>query len=159
MTIKSQSQFACPGCGLKWLPHRRGLTCPKCARAVADDEVTAIQQEALESAKFNKRLYGRYALEIWTCRGLGDAYLQWGFAALQKAEAQPEMNAQAIAIGALMDLNLEEMSPYREHVLDFLSALVEEFRRRTAAQPADWQKMPEPENPFRGRGLPGTGPS
>jgi hypothetical protein len=156
MTIKAQSDYTCPGCGLNWLPHRRELSCPKCSRAVADNEVTAILDEALESAKFNVRLYGIFALEIWTCRGLGDAYLQWGFTALQKAAAQPSANAHEIALSALMDLNLEEMSPYRGHVLNFLTELIIEYRRRTAANPVDWQKIPEPRNPYRGRGLPGS---
>jgi hypothetical protein len=154
MTIKSQCEHTCSGCGLKWLPHRRGLSCPKCSRPVADSDVTAILDEALESAKFNVRLYGRFALEIWTCRRLGDSYLQWGFTALEKAAVQPSTAANEIALSALMDLNLEEMSPYREHVLDFLAELVTEYRRRVVESPQDWQKMPEPKNPFRGRSLP-----
>jgi len=54
-------------------------------------------------------------------------------------------------VPALMELDLETMSPWREHVMNFLACEVQEFCKRLSAAPADWQQMPEPENPFRGR--------
>ena len=107
--------------------------------------------EALESARYNKRLYGHIELEIWTTRRLGDLYLAWSFKALQRAEAQPQMSAKNISIAALMDLNLEEMAPFREHILEYLETLIERYREAVKFRPADWEKMPEPKKPFFGR--------
>ena len=74
MTIKSQIDYACPDCDFSWLPYARGLNCPKCGRQIPDKEVTEIIQETLDSAKFNKRLYGKFELEFWMTRRLGDRY-------------------------------------------------------------------------------------
>lgn len=151
MTLKSQIDYLCPVCQCLWLPYARNLSCPKCGRCLPENEVTCILDEALESARYNKRLYGRFELEIWMTRRLGDRYLEWGFKALQMAEAQPHTSAHNIAIAALMALNLEEMAPFREHVLGFLELLIERCREAIKASPSDWEKMPEPEKPFFGR--------
>lgn len=151
MTIKSQIEYECPGCRREWLPHAKGLACPWCGRPLPDGEETGILAEALESARFNMRLYGRFELEFWIARRLGDRYLEWGFKALQAALGRPDLPARAAALAALMDIDLEEMTPLREHVLDFLAALIEQYRQASARNPADWQKMPEPEKPFFGR--------
>lgn len=151
MTIKSQIDYRCPTCTLEWLPYAKGLQCPKCARPVPDGEVTGIIAEALESAKFNKKLYGKFDVDYWLPRRLGDKYLKWGFTALQAAEGNPETPALNLAIGALMQSDLEEMAPYREHVAAFLAATIEAYREASRANPADWQKMPEPDKPFFGR--------
>jgi len=151
MTIKSQIEYLCPNCQGTWLPYTTGLLCPYCKRSVADAEVTAILAEALESARYNKRLYGRFDLEFWNTRRLGDKYFAWGFKALQLAEADPQAPAQNIAIAALMDLDLEEMAPHREHVAGFLAALVDAYRASFKADPKSWDRIPEPEKPFFGR--------
>ena len=151
MTIKSQIDYRCPVCALEWLPYASGLRCPKCERPVPDGEVTGIIAEALESAKFNKKLYGRFDLEYWLPRRLGDNYLKWGFVALQAAESDPETPAMNVAIGALMQVNLEELAPYREHVAGYLTVLVDGYRAAVKNNPDDWQKMPEPDKPFFGR--------
>ncbi|HYG76943.1 MAG TPA: hypothetical protein VEK08_18200 [Planctomycetota bacterium] len=151
MVLKSQLEYACPKCQCSWLPFAPGLSCPQCGRAVPDAEVTAILTEALEAARFNKRLYGKFELEFWITRFLGDRYLEWGFKALQRAEAQAQTPARVVALAALMDTNLEEFAPYREHVLHFLEALIERYREAVSRAPADWEKMPEPEKPFFGR--------
>jgi hypothetical protein len=127
------------------------MDCPYCKRAVPDSEVTGIVSETLESARYNKRLYGRFELEYWLSRRLGDKYMAWGFKALQMAEIEPQTPAQSIAVAALMDLDLEEMTPYREHIAGFLSALVEAYRVAFKADPKAWEKIPEPEKPFFGR--------
>jgi hypothetical protein len=151
VTLKSQSEYRCPQCSQAWLPFGAGLRCPACAREVPAAEVTAIIAEALESARFNKRLYGRYELEYWTARTLGDRYLAWGFKAIHIAEGHPQMPDAKVALAALMDLDLEELTPLRAHVLQFLEALVAQYRAAIAARPADWEKMPEPDKPFFGR--------
>src|SRR5437588_49132 len=145
MTIKSQIDYQCPQCQLAWLPYAAGLRCPQCGRKIPDAEVTAILSETLESARFNKRLYGKCDVEYWTARRRGDEYLRWAFKALDLAEQNPETPAEKIALAALMELDLEEMSPYREHVLGYLSAAVDAFRKARAAAPGEWEKMPEPE--------------
>ena len=43
------------------------------------------------------------------------------------------------------------MTPYRAHILGYLTAVIEGCRKATAANPDDWKKMPEPEKPFFGR--------
>ena len=136
---------------LEWLPYVAGLRCPKCSREVPGTEVTAIVAEALESAKFNKKLYGHFDLEYWLPRRLGDNYLKWGFVALQAAESEPASPAMNLAIGVLMQVDLEALAPYREHVAGFLAALIESYRTAAKENPADWQKMPEPDKPFFGR--------
>jgi len=151
MVLKSQSDYECPQCKTLWLPYAKGLHCPHCNRSVPDGEVTQILVEALESARFNKRLYGRFDLEFWITRLLGDRYLAWGFKALQVAESQPNTPPRAVALAALMDIDLEECAPMREPILEFLSVLVEKYREAIALAPADWAKMPEPEKPFFGR--------
>ena len=151
MTLKSQIDYQCPQCQLAWLPFKPGLSCPSCGRAVPDAEVTGIVAEALESARFNRRLYGKMEVEFWITRRLGDRYLEWGFKALQLAEANQQMPGTQIALAALMDLNLEEMTPHREHVLGFLAHLVDAFREDVSRRPQDWEKMPEPDKPFFGR--------
>jgi hypothetical protein len=151
MTLKSQIDYQCPQCQLIWLPFKPGLSCPSCGRAVPDAEVTGIVAEALESARFNKRLYGKMEVEFWIARRLGDRYFEWGFKALQLANENKEMSSGQAALGALMDLKLEEMAPYREHVLGFLTALVDAFRADVARRPLEWEKMPEPEKSFFGR--------
>jgi len=151
MTLKSQSEYHCPQCELEWLPYASGLRCPKCDRSVPENEVTPLIAEALESARFNKRLYGRYELEIWTTRRLGDRYFEWGFKALQLAEPTPETSAPQIALAALMELDLEELAPFRAHIQGYLEALVAAFRQAVKDHPTDWQKIPEPEKPFFGR--------
>ena len=50
-----------------------------------------------------------------------------------------------------MELDLEDLSPCREHVLGYLRAAVNAFRKAAAEKPGDWAKMPEPEKPFFGR--------
>src|SRR5204863_3746810 len=144
-TIKSQIDYACPTCAFTWLPYAPGLHCPQCARPVPEKEVTEIIQETLESAKFNKRLYGKFELEFWLARRLGDRYLQWAFKALDLAEKSPELSAEKVALATLLDLDLEEMTPYREHILGYLAASVEAYRKNLAQRPEDWQKNPEPE--------------
>jgi hypothetical protein len=151
MTLKSQIDYQCPQCQLAWLPFEKGSACPSCGRVVPDAEVTGIIAEALESARFNKRLYGKMDVEFWITRRLGDRYMEWGFKALSAADANPEMPAKQVALGTLMDLNLEEMAPHRAHVLGFLERFVEAYREQIKARPNDWQKMPEPEKPFFGR--------
>ncbi len=136
---------------LEWLPYANGLHCPKCGREIPDAEVTAIIAEALESAKFNKKLYGHFDLEYWLPRRLGDNYLKWGFVALQAAESEPDSDSKNLAIGALMQVDLEALAPYREHVAGFLAALIDSYRAAAKSNPADWQKMPEPDKPFFGR--------
>ncbi|HLX60574.1 MAG TPA: hypothetical protein VKX17_04755 [Planctomycetota bacterium] len=151
MTIKSQIEYACPACALAWLPYAPGLSCPKCGRAVPETEVTAIVPETLESAKFNKRLYGKFELEFWLTRRLGDRYFQWAFKALDVAEKISELSAEKAALAAIMELDLEEMTPYREHILGYLTAVVEAWQKARTANPAEWEKIPEPEKPFFGR--------
>lgn len=151
MTLKSLSEYSCPQCKLEWLPYQPGLACPSCKRAVPDGEVTGILAEALESARYNKRLYGRIKLEYWIPHRLGDHYLEWGFAALQKAEEQPQSPAQTIAVATLMDIDLGDMALLREHIAQYLEKLIERYRDAIARNPADWVKMPEPEKPFFGR--------
>jgi hypothetical protein len=151
MTIKSQSDYRCSKCNQAWLPFEPGLMCPSCAHPASDNEVAGIFIEALESAKFNKRLYGHIELEFWIVHSLGDRYLEWGFKALQLAESQPNMRSEQVALGALMDLDLEELTPLRAHVMAFLKRLVERYREAVTNNPQDWQKMPEPEKPFFGR--------
>ena len=151
MTIKSQIEYQCPACQLVWLPFAAGLNCPRCGRIVPDSEVTAILFETLESARFNKRLYGKFDVEYWTARRRGDDYLRWAFKAFELAAQNPATPGEKIALGALMELDLEDLSPYREHVLGYLSAAVNAFRKAVAEQPQDWEKMPEPERPFFGR--------
>lgn len=151
MVLKSQIDYQCPQCGLEWLPHAAGLSCPQCGRAVPDAEVMGILAEALESARFNKRLYGRFELEYWIARRRGDRYLEWGFKALQLAEAQPDAPAGKLALAALMDIDLEELAPLREHAMRFLVDLIGAFRDAVARAPKEWEKMPEPEKPFFGR--------
>jgi hypothetical protein len=151
MTIKSQIEYRCPACNCAWLPFAAGNACPKCGRATPDSEVTPIISEALESAKFNKKLYGHIDLEFWMARKLGDNYLKWGFTALQAAEQNPKVPAADIAIGALMQVDLEELAPYREHVAAFLTTLIEQYRAAVLANPSDWEKIPDPEKPFFGR--------
>ena len=151
MTIKSQSEYHCPACKREWLPYAPGLSCPFCKSLIPDSDVTRIVAEALESGRFNQRLYGKYDVDYWLVRGLGDKYLQWGFKALQAAEADPVANAHAIAIGAMMQLDLEELSACRDHVAGFLETLIARFREAKKANPSDWEKMPEPEKPFMGR--------
>lgn len=151
MTIKSQIDFECPDCHLAWLPYAKALRCPKCGREVPEKEVTAILSETLESAQFNKRLYGKFELEFWIARRRGDDYLRWAFKALDLAEQNPGEPAEKIALAALMELDLEDMSPYREHMLGYFAASVAAYRAARAAKPADWEKMPEPERPFFGR--------
>jgi hypothetical protein len=151
MTLKSQIDYQCPQCQLTWLPFKPGLNCPSCGRAIPDSEVTGIIAEALESARFNKRLYGKMEVEYWITRRLGDRYLEWGFKALQLADVNREMPSSQAALSALMDLNLEEMTPYREHVLGFLVQLVDAFKVDVKQRPLEWEKMPEPEKPFFGR--------
>lgn len=151
MVLKSQIDYRCPQCSCEWLPHRTGLKCPQCGRAVPDAEVTAILAEALESAKFNKKLYGRFSLEYWLARRLGDRYLEWGFKVLDLAEAQPDAPREKLALAALMDIDLEEMAPLREIIMSFLADLVAAFREAKMKSPQDWEKMPEPEKPFFGR--------
>ena len=107
--------------------------------------------ETLESARFNKRLYGKFELEFWLTRRLGDRYFAWAFKALDLAEQNPDLPAERVALAALMELDLEEMTPFREHILGYLAAVVEAFRKALAAAPDDWKKMPEPEKPFFGR--------
>jgi hypothetical protein len=151
MTIKSQSDYRCPHCQREWLPYAAGLACPFCKNVVRDSDVTRIIEEALESARFNKRLYGKFDVDYWIVRSLGDKYLQWGFKALQAAEADPNAEPHALAIGATMQLDLEELSTAREHVAGFLETLIARFRAAKQANPADWEKMPEPDKPFLGR--------
>jgi hypothetical protein len=151
MTIKSQVDYHCPVCNCAWLPFAAGNGCPKCGRVTPETEVTPILNEALESAKFNKKLYGHIDLEFWMARKLGDNYLKWGFTALQTAEANPAAPAGDLAIGALMQVDLEEMAPYRQHVAEFLTALIEQYRAAISANPSDWEKIPDPEKPFFGR--------
>lgn len=151
MTIKSDVTFACPACQCAWLPFAAGNPCPRCGRVTPESEVTPILTDALASAKFNKKLYGHIDLEFWLPRKLADNYLKWGFTALQAAEANPETPAAALAIGALMQIDLEEMAPYREHVAAFLTALIEQYRADRTAHPAEWEKIPDPEKPFFGR--------
>ena len=151
MTLKSQVEYRCPQCHLAWLPYMNGLMCPACQRIVPNEEVTGILGEALESARFNKRLYGRYDLEYWIAHRLGDRYLQWGFKALQIAADNPETIPDKVALAALFELDLEEMAPYRPHLMGFLARLVELFREAVSKNSADWEKMPEPEKPFFGR--------
>jgi|GEM_PF-1892909 len=151
MTLKSQIDYTCSQCNRAWLPHRSGLLCPICGRPVPDAEVTGILDEALESARFNKRLYGKYDVEYWLTRRMGDRYLEWGFKALQIAEANAGRAPQAIALSALMEINLEDAADLREHLVDFLSVLVEKFRVAKTAAPDDWEQMPAPEKPFFGR--------
>ena len=149
MTIKSQSEYKCPDCQNAWLPYARGLACPFCKRSVPDAEVTPIIDEALESAKFNKRLYGHIDVEYWNARRLGDNYLKWGFTALQAAEENPDASPHALAIGALMSMDLESLSAHRDHVAGFLEALIERFREQKKSNPAEWEKMPEPDKTFQ----------
>lgn len=151
MTIKSQIEYRCPQCQGVWLPYAAGLVCPFCKRALPDSEVTGIIAEALESARYNKQLYGRFDLEYWMARRLGDRYLAWGFKALQAAETNPRTLAINIAIATLMELDLEEMAQQREHIAGFLVALVEAYRQSVAANPKEWEKIPDPEKPFFGR--------
>ena len=151
MVLKSQIDYQCPQCQQQWLPYSSGLCCPKCGRTVPDAEVTGILAEALESARYNKRLYGRFELEYWIARRLGDRYLEWGFKALQLAEAQPEAPPEKLALAALLDIDLEDLAPLRAHISGFLSELVMRYRDAVARAPADWEKMPEPEKPFFGR--------
>jgi hypothetical protein len=151
VTIKSQIEYHCPNCQGAWLPYAAGLACPYCKRALPDSEVTGIVAEALESARYNKQLYGRFDLEYWMARRLGDKYLAWGFKALQLAEADPQSPARNIAIAALMELDLEEMAAHREHAAGFLAALIEAYRAAIKADPKAWEKIPEPEKPFFGR--------
>ena len=151
MTIKSQIDYACPACALAWLPFASALACPQCGRPLPDFEATSIVSETLESAKFNKRLYGKFELEFWLTRRLGDRYLAWAFKALDLAEQNPELPAEKAALAALMDLDLEEMTPYREHILGYFTTVVEGYRKAAAQNPDDWKKMPEPEKPFFGR--------
>ena len=151
MVLKSQIDYQCPQCQLAWLPFAPRLNCPNCGRAVPESEVTGILAEALESARFNKRLYGHFALEYWIARRLGDRYLEWGFKTLQLAEAQPAASTDKIAMAALLDIDLEEVSPLRAHVIDFVTPLVTAYRAALARAPEDWEKMPEPEKPFFGR--------
>ena len=151
MTIKSQIDYECPNCQLAWLPYAENLKCPKCGRLLPNGEATAISDETLESAKFNKRLYGKFELEFWLTRRLGDRYFAWAFKALDVAESNPEMSAASAALTAMMDLDLEEMSPYREHMLGYFTAVIEGYRKLAAKNPEDWKKMPEPEKPFFGR--------
>ena len=151
MVLKSQIDYVCPQCAREWLPYASGLLCPQCGRAVPDAEVTGIIGEALESAKFNKRLYGHYDLEYWLARRLGDRYLEWGFKALQLAESQPDATAEQLALATLMDIDLEDAAPLREHIMGFLAALIAAFREARGKAPQDWEKMPEPEKPFFGR--------
>lgn len=151
MTIKSQIDYACPACQLAWLPCSKNAKCPKCGRLLPDNEATSIVDETLESAKFNKRLYGKFELEFWLTRRLGDRYFAWAFKALDTADSNPAMAASSAALAALMDLDLEEMTPYREHMLDYFSAVIEGYRILAAQNPDDWKKMPEPEKPFFGR--------
>ena len=151
MTIKSQIDYRCPDCKLEWLPYAKDLLCPVCQRPVPESEVTAILAEGLESARFNKRLYGRFEVEYWITRRLGDRYLEWGFKALQLAHTNPGIPPEKVAIAALMDLDLEEMTPYREDIQGYLATLVHNFRLESARNPEAWQTMPEPEVPFFGR--------
>ena len=151
MTLKSNLDYRCPQCQRAWLPHVRGLVCPGCGRAVPDGEVTGILAEALESARYNQRLYGRMDVEYWLERSMGDRYLAWGFKALEAARRDGTVGAQQAAVTALMDLDLADMTPVRPHVLDFLAALVERYRAAVAREPDAWEKMPEPEKPFFGR--------
>lgn len=151
MTIKSQIDYACPACQLEWIPYAKTLACPKCGRPLPDNESTSIITETLESAKFNKRLYGIFELEFWLTRRLGDRYFAWAFKALDIAEKTPEMSGESVALTALMELDLEEMSPYREHMLGYFTAVVSGFRSLAAKNPDDWKKLPEPEKPFFGR--------
>ena len=145
MVLKSQIDYQCPQCQLAWLPFASGLKCPSCSRAVPDTEVTGIVAETLESARFNKRLYGRYELEYWITRLLGDRYMAWGFKTLQLTEAQPGSTPDKIAMAALLDIDLEELAPHRTHVMAFLTALIIAYHEAIARSPDDWQKMPEPE--------------
>jgi len=154
MTIKSQIEYRCPACERAWLPYAPGLACPFCKRAAPDNEVTAILDEALASAQFNQKLYGKIDVEYWMARRLGDSYLKWGFKAIEMARDNPADAARRIAIAALMQVDLEELSDAREHVAGFLETLIERYRESVKTKPADWEKMPEPENPYRGRGLP-----
>ncbi len=151
MVLKSQIEYQCPQCRLAWLPFAPGLKCPNCNRDVPDTEVTGIVAEALESARFNKRLYGHFELEYWIARRLGDRYMEWGFRTLQLAEAQPGSAPDKIAMTALLDIDLEELAPQRTHVMNFLTALITAYREAVERSPEDWQKMPEPEKPFFGR--------
>ncbi len=151
MTIKSQIDSACPTCALAWLPYEPGLKCPRCGRSIPDQDSTAIVQETLDSAKFNKRLYGKFELEFWITRRLGDRYFAWAFKALDFAEQNPEMSAEKAALASLMELDLEEMTPYREHMLGYFTAVIEAYRKAAKANPEDWKKIPEPEKPFFGR--------
>jgi hypothetical protein len=151
MTIKSQIDYHCPACGLAWLPYADALCCPRCGRPVPIGEVTAIVQETLESAKFNKRLYGKYELEYWLDRRIGDLYMKWAFKALDLAEQNPNEPPEQLALAALMSIDLEALAPYREHVHGFLAAAVSAWRAAHRQNPSDWQKIPEPEKPFFGR--------
>ena len=151
MTIKSQIDYACPECQTAWLPYEKGLSCPNCGRPLPDRESTEVVDETLESARFNKRLYGKFELEFWITRRLGDRYFAWAFKALDLGEQHPELSPNSIAISTLMELDLEEMSPYREHLSGYLARVVERFRKCAAEKPEDWTKMPEPDKPFFGR--------
>ena len=151
MTIKSQSNYICPDCGLEWLPYTEELHCPRCGRVVSAFEVAPILSETLESAQFNKRLYGKIALEFWIPHRLGDHYLEWAFAALDAAEKNPDATAEDVALNTMVSLDLAEMGPYRAHVMGFLTAAIEAYRADVAHNPEKWVKMPEPEKPFFGR--------
>ena len=151
MTIKSQIDYACPQCQLAWLPFEKSTACPQCGRALPKVEATSIVDQTLESARFNKRLYGKFELEFWLTRRLGDRYFAWAFKALDLAEHNPKLESDKVALATLMELDLEEMSPYREHLLGYLTAAVEGYRLAKAQKPDDWTKMPEPERPFFGR--------
>jgi hypothetical protein len=151
MTIKSLSEFLCPACQLPWLPFAPGLSCPRCGQPTDASDVSAIVSETLESARFNKRLYGKIALDFWIPHRLGDRYLEWSFAALDAAERNPASSAEDVAVSALVTLDLEEFGAYRQHVFSFLVAAIEAYRTDVAAHPETWQKLPEPEKPFFGR--------
>ena len=51
----------------------------------------------------------------------------------------------------MMQLDLEELSAAREHMAGFLEALIARYREAKKANPADWEKMPEPDKLLLGR--------
>ncbi|MEI6232193.1 MAG: hypothetical protein WCT04_04025 [Planctomycetota bacterium] len=151
MTIKSQIDYACPACHTAWIPYAKGLACPQCERVLPDAESVSFVDQTLESAKFNKRLYGKFELEYWFTRRLGDRYFAWAFKALDLTDASPELSSDSLALATLMELDLEEMSPYRAHLLGYFVSVIDGYRIQRSLKPDEWTKMPEPEKPFFGR--------